>query len=261
MVDNYWNDPVTYDPALMAKVTALVAKGIPHGEAVKMVQGGNTSNDSVEASGNDGVATNGMLDPWFSWVTGQYNKLFPTEYKPPQANYVPAFDAMGRQPLGDPEPAQSAYVPAFDGMGGQPLGDPNPNQQGFVPAFDGMIGQVSPVPAAPAVIDVSPTTIPKGVGTDSALGRLLAKQARLNRDKGNNLGQVTSGSNLAGLAHLFNSYVRGKDDRQRSAELENVDREVYEKRAEQQRQEAARREALARQQRYEAGRGKLRYGN
>ncbi len=267
---NSWWNGMTYDPAVK-KVNDLMAGGVSREEAVKMVQGGNPGTAQTGAVNG----ANSRLGPWSSWMKDQYNDLFPSPQSANDLTHDPAVnrvnDLMGRGvyhqdaermvnvPVGFTDTAQRGFTPALNAMGGQPLGEPNTGR-GFAPAFDGMVGQVSPAPAAlnvspaPAALNVSPVqaTAPRGSGTDSALGRLLARQARLNRDQGGNLGQVTSGSNLAGLAHLFNSYVRGKDDRKRSAELESVDREVYAKLAEKKRREealrAARREALLQSQ-------------
>ncbi len=237
-MDNYWTG-MTHDPAVK-KVNDLMARGISRQEAEKMVNA---------PTGASSGMTNSRLGPWLSWFGDQSENDLTQD---PAINRV---DDLVDRGIYRQDAERMVNVPVE--FSGQPE---------YYPALTELLQKrVQPVPdappatpvAAPATLDVSPVQATAPQGSGSALGQLLARRARLNRDQGGELGQVTSGSNLAGLAHLFNSYVRGKDDRKRSAELESVEREVYAKQAEEKRREEARREALARQQWAGEGRGDL----
>ncbi len=189
----------------LKRVKDLMASGKTLLEAEKIVQGSGANNNWVSS----------VFAPLSGKVFEKYNTLFPRDQTDTAQTENDDVIRLGTVEVPRGEKTVDASAAALN---------------------------VSPAAPARPVLNVSPSA-PRGA--DSALGRLLARQARLNRDQGNKLGQVTSGSNLAGLAHLFNSYVRGRDDRKRSAELESVDQMVYAKMAEEKRREEARRAALA----------------
>ncbi len=114
--------------------------------------------------------------------------------------------------------------------------------------------------ALPSVPAQSPRgALPSVPGGGSVLGKLLSENARLNYELGRNpkLAVPQSGSNIAGLAHVFAQYMNARNQRGLLDRKEQLDMQIYEQQELAKRREQARKEALNAQRRQQ----QIRLGN